>query len=107
MDKSFLKWLNAELIIESFTHRSGSGVPQYAPPITLKAYESGERRVVRNQQGDEVVSDKTFYLNGTAEAAAIKYNDRITLPDTSQPPILALAPFFNEKGQLELLELSI
>lgn len=52
-------------------------------------------KLVRDEQGREVVSNATIWL---ATAPGIGTNDRVTLPDGSQPQILYVARFPDENG---------
>lgn len=80
----------------------------YGADVTYRARVVGRRRVVPDDQGDEVISTHTVYL---ATPAAVGVQDRITLSTGDvystetgalQPPILGVAVFPDDLGRRHL-----
>lgn len=69
------------------------GTPQYAAPVQLPArVEHAPTRIV-TAEGEERLSRARVFLDGTVE---IDLRDRITLPDSTRPAILVVAPMRDE-----------
>jgi len=66
----------------------------------------GQRRMVRNERGQEVVSDWTLYFPGSV-AVAMTTKDRLTLPDGRRPPIISVSPRYDEKGNVDHVEVNL
>ncbi len=107
LDPQIKAWLNQEAIIEPFIKNDGRGKPTYGDARTLACYISGERKMVRDAQGQEVVSMESLFFEGTSEAQAIRSVDRITMPDGKRPPIIAIQPFRGEFGYVKLVEVNV
>jgi hypothetical protein len=76
----------------------------FSAAVTYQAHLSGKRRMVRNSEGQEVVSSQAVYLAG---APAVQPGDRIVLSTDDvgstasgalQPPILAVERLNDEYG---------
>lgn len=89
--------------VESPAGTDGRGGVRYEQPRVLTCYISEERKIVRNMEGVEVVSNTTLYFKPTQ----IDYKDRITLPSGRQPLIISIKPFYGEKQQMDLLEVNL
>ena len=83
----------------------GYGEPTFGPEAVVRARVEGRRRLVRNDQGREVLSSHTVYL---ATAVPIGAHDRITLSTGDvastetgaiQPDILAVGKSPDEHGR--------
>jgi hypothetical protein len=108
MDKQIIKMmLNKKITIEHYASMDGRGKTTYSDPKVLACSISGERKMVRNEQGEEVVSEETLYFNANEDTSAIRHKDRITMPDGRQPPIIAVRPFYGEKGRMDLVEVNL
>lgn len=102
--------LNQQLSVRKPIHRDGRGNVTYGDAQVIPCYLTGQVRMIRTLEGQEVVSSRTIYITGTdAELTeldkvreGVKY--QVTLPDGSQPPILALQPYYNYKGELDYME---
>ncbi len=82
--------------------------PSYAAGVSYQARVSGKRRLVRNDQGDEVISTHQVYFYLTP---AIGAHDRITLSTgdvnstelgARQPKILAVGKHPDDLGRVHL-----
>lgn len=78
--------------------------PLYGAPVTISAHLSGERKMVRDQYGQEVVSAQSAYLQGHP---AVQLGDRVTLSTADvgsteeaqvRPPLLAVERRFDADG---------
>ncbi len=103
MDPVLKGWLNMTVTWEPFVSYSGSGVPTYGTPVQLKCFLEGVRRIVRNREGEEVVSNWTLVLDDL-RVASMKEQDRITLPTGESPPIIRIAPLYDDKGSVDHYE---
>lgn len=108
MDRQIARLLKQEVQVESYSgmDERGNALP-YASLKVLASYISGEAKMVRDVTGKEVVSNITLYFDGTLEVHSISLEDRVTLPDGRQPPIIAIRPYFNEKGQIDVVEVNL
>jgi len=70
-------------------------VASYAAPVSVRCRVVNKTRMARNAQGQEVVSTTTVYIDG---APGIAPADRVTLPDGSTPPIIAVQSFPDDTG---------
>ena len=84
----------------------GYGVISFGTDVSYRARISGKRRIVRNDQGAEVLSTHTVYL---AANPAVGAHDRITLSTGDvnsteagaiQPLILSVGKFPDDLGRL-------
>ena len=85
------------ITLERYLSTDGDGKTTYsATATTHKARLVKKPRLVRNSKGEEVVSTTTIYL---AEQISASINDRITLPDGTQPRILTPGSFSDRNGK--------
>lgn len=73
MDK---RKFDQDVVFESYLRRSGTGEPLYAPAQILKGFSYGKTKTVRDNNGIEVISDKTLLL--VFEDIEPKVQDRVT-----------------------------
>jgi len=113
MDRQLKGLLNHQISVEAFLGVSGTGAPRYGEPVPIPCYITGEIRMVRNLDGDETVSSLTIFLSGTS-AQEVGFDNpregakrRITLPDGSQPPILAISPYYDRRGTLDYVQVNL
>ena len=64
--KSLKSWANLPFTYKPFTGRSGTGTKQYAGAQSGLCYAEGSVKVVSNNEGKEVVSNKQLYVDGTS-----------------------------------------
>jgi hypothetical protein len=65
--------------VEPFTGVSGYGVDQFAAAQTISGFLEASRKLVRNQNGEEVVSEAQFYTD-KANVSLFPANSRVTYP---------------------------
>lgn len=108
MDPQLEKVLKNTISVEKVLTQTSRGGLTYDDPIAIPCYIAGEVKMVRNREGQEVVSTLSVYISGTKSAPlALTHNDRITLPDSRQPPIIAITPYTDEKGSLYATEVNL
>ena len=85
------------------------GQPSFGSDVAYKARVVGKRRLVRNDQGDQVISSHTVYFAATPAVGA---HDRITLSTGDvnstetgalQPPILSVGKFPDDLGRQHVI----
>jgi len=70
--------------VETYTGTTADGVDLYAAAVNVACYAEGQRRVVLNADGEQVVSETTLYAD-PASAATFAPLSRVTvLGDTSR-----------------------
>ncbi len=84
-EDDFLECMVDEVTWEKATGTDANGRPTYGPAKTLQCRVSPKPRKVQNMKGDEVVSSATIYPAGSPD---IQPEDRITLPNGEDPPII-------------------
>ena len=91
--------LTETCLLEAYSGVQDSyGTPQYAAPVQLPArVEYGPTRIV-TAQGEERLSRARVFLDGTV---AIDLRDRLTLPDSTTPALLVVAPMRDETGAID------
>lgn len=91
-------WLDlasATVTHEPFSSRDAYGVPSYAVGVEYSAREVYKNVKVRSFDGHEVVARGVVWVLGTPTVGP---NDRITLSDSTQPPILSVERYSDEGG---------
>lgn len=82
-----------------FSSYDGHGGVTYGKSSTVACYIEMTPKLVRNAQGQEVVSSAQVYLVGSS---SYNIKDKVVLPDGNYPPILSINHFYNDKSTLEL-----
>lgn len=94
--------------VEARSSVDGYGEPTYSTAVSHRARVVGKRRLVRNSQGDEVMSTHQVYFAGQP---AIGAHDRLTLSTgdvnstetgARQPPVLATGIFPDDAGRKQV-----
>lgn len=96
MDAALLDLLRQTVTIEPYTGPDPFGAPGYGPPVEYPARVRREAKMVRASDGEERVSSTVVWLDGAAQVGP---QDRITMPDGSHPPILAVESSPDETGE--------
>lgn len=108
MDSQLNDVLNNKVVIEKVESSDARGGTTYQDPVNVSCYMAGEQKMVRDMQGQEVVSTLSLFISDTDAAKLnLKHTDRITLPDGRQPPIIAIGSFFDERGKLFSIEVNL
>jgi hypothetical protein len=95
IDPELLDLMTETITVEPFAGETGRGVRSYGSASTYQCRIVGKRRMVRDAQGEEIVSTRTIYL-GSAPGVTVR--DRLTLPNGDQPMILSVASTPDEDG---------
>jgi hypothetical protein len=80
-------WLNQQIIQEPFVAYNQNGDKTYGIPVMLACRTEVGIKKITNKEGQEVISTGTTYLD---PSTPVGYNDRLTMPDGSQPRIMRL-----------------
>jgi len=96
------KNMGTTVAVETFSGESGVG-PIYAASANVTCGVSTTRRLVRNADGEEVVSERTLYVASTDEAKFTP-NSRITIA-TLVSTVIAVSPK-EYKGQVTHVEVA-
>lgn len=123
MDRQIRAMLNHQISYEPFIRYDGRGRPEFEKPLTAACYITSDVKMVRNMDGEEVVSSLTIYLSGTdseyiglvtlpqqgfpGTVAQQAHMGRITLPNGRQPPILNVLPYYDYKGSLNYVAVNV
>lgn len=99
-------FLNETVIFEAFVSKDGYGSSTYntANPKTAKVRIEQVRRIVRDANGKEVVSNTMIFVKPTftdGSAVNIGISDRVTLPagyTPAQPPIINVERHNDQDG---------
>jgi hypothetical protein len=73
---------------EPYTGQDGFGAPTYGAAETVKGKWEAVTKQVRTPSGDEATSGDRIFFPGDP---GINYDDRLTLPDGRQPPIMSIS----------------
>ena len=95
----FADWRDYTVTIAQFTSFDKYGEPAYGTGTSTACYIEMSPKLVRNMTGQEVVSSARVYIVGDATITPL---DKVTLVDSSTPPILRVDHFYNDKATLEL-----
>lgn len=99
--------LNQSVIIETFHSLDRYGDCSYNVGVTYPARVERRVRIVRSFKGEEAVSTVSVFLSGEVSAIIdAKGRDRITLPDTTTPVILAIEDGIDGGGNVHYVELA-
>jgi len=95
LERDFLEWFNQTVTIEPFAGVNVYGEPQYGAAVQYSAFVQHRTRLVRDRTGQGIISTAQVYLDGSVN---VGIQDRITLPDGSQPTILSIEALPDETG---------
>lgn len=103
--RDFGSLLRQVIKVAPFTGRDGYGNPTYGTDVVYRGRLVGRRRLVRNDQGEQVVSTQTVYLGSNANLST---KDKVTLTTGDAgsteaalltPPILEVGRYPDETGR--------
>lgn len=80
--------LGHQVVVEAYTGTTGNGVKQYALPETVACLVEPKRRLVRDERGDQIVSETTVYANPPLIAPP---QSRVTLPSGHGTTVIVYA----------------
>ena len=95
LDTEFLDMLTETVAIKPWSSQDEYTEPTYGTSVDYKARVSGKRTLVRNADGQEVVSSKSVYLGQYLDVTT---KAQITLPDATTPPILSVKQSPDDAG---------
>lgn len=95
MDSELLSTLKDTVTVCKRGSINEYGEPQPEAGIVYPARIQRQRKIIRNADGDEIVSSAVVYLNGTIDIDA---SDAIQLEDGSTPLILQVDSSPDENG---------
>jgi hypothetical protein len=102
MRKALKRLLNLKVTVEPYAGMDGTGDYKFSVPKILYCFRDGATRIVRNTNGEEVTSALTLYLDGNGDGLGLK--DRITLSDGKPRFIINIAECYDERGNIDHLE---
>lgn len=73
------------------------GAPSFGTAVSYTALVMQESKLVRAADGREVVSGTQVYI--PSSSASVAEQDRLTLPDGTQPEILRVSVYSDDDGQ--------
>jgi hypothetical protein len=71
--------------------------PTYGADVSHRALVADKLQMVRDRNGEEVVSNTEIYLDGPARPE-LAPESRVTLPTGETPPILSISRYPDEHG---------
>ena len=93
----FLDLMPSTFQIEPYLGRDTYGVASYgSPPATYRGHKSDKTHFIRGPSGEQIVARGTAWL--ATYGAVISVEDRLTLPDGTQPKILDVNGGDDETG---------
>lgn len=108
MDASIKKLMNIPVGWKQFVSQDGAGEKTYNASVTLYCYKHGGERILRNNEGEEQVSRQTLYFNGTdTRVRSLSTQDLITTSDNIDHYILDARPYYDNRGNLDIMEVLI
>lgn len=103
MDPALQTMLVTPVPHAAYTGMDAYGKPSYGAPVTQMARVEFRLRTVVDATGAERMSRARVFLNGTVQ---MDIKDKVTLPDGTTPPILALYEVFEVDGSRSHWEVS-
>lgn len=85
------------VIWRALTGRDDFGKPTYGAGTSLSARVVRKNKLIRDTNGDEVVSSAQAHINGNSDIAP---DDQVELPDGDTPHILSVERFPDETGYI-------
>lgn len=85
--------------VEKSLGKSGYGVDLFDPPVTVQGFLDGTRHLVRNKDGDQVVSESTFY---TYPSNGALFNPAARVTDSVGVVSRVIKTNVNDSGDLDL-----
>jgi hypothetical protein len=86
------------VLIAPRTGQTRFNQPTYGSNVTHKAVVVDQVQMVRDHNGEQVVSNTAVYLDGSPARTELALESRITLPDGKAYPILSISRYPDEHG---------
>lgn len=97
-EADFLNCASTTVTLEQLSTHSDYGAPEYSTtPSTFQAYVEPDQRLVRNNDGQEVMTK--FFVVVMSSSASISTHDRITAAGSTELSIAQVMPRNDEEGQ--------
>lgn len=96
IDRELLELLESTVTIAPVSTRALDGKATYGTAVSYRAHVERRRDMVRNASGEEVMYAGRCLLDGAYPA--VKESARITLPDGSQPSLIAVETTYDGSG---------
>jgi hypothetical protein len=100
----FADWRDYTVTIAQFTSYNKYGEPSFGSGTSTACYIEMSPKLIRDSKGQQVVSSARVYIVGDSSVTPL---DKVTLPDSSSPPILKVDHYYNDVGVLELSVISV
>lgn len=95
MIDEFLDMMPRSVSIQPYTGQNGDGEPTHGAVADYRARVEGRIRYITTVDGSDRVPVRRVYVAATG---GITVKDKITLPDGTSPPIVAVAIVDDEAG---------
>lgn len=93
--------MNIPINIKTWVSTDGAGDKTYDEDIIeADCYIEGKIAVIRNKEGEEVISNQQLYIDGTI---LVDEKDLVVLESGKEYNIEAISAFYDEKGNKDLL----
>jgi hypothetical protein len=99
--------LNQSVTIETFNSIDQNGDTSYNIGVVYKAMVQRRVKLIRTFKAEQAVSTCSVLMDGMISAILDKFGrDRITLPDSTQPLIMAIEDGIDDTGETIYVEVS-
>ena len=95
----FADWLDYTVTYYPWTGYDKYGAPTYGTSSTIYCYRVDTSKLVKNAQGQEVVSSHQLYIAGSVNYDPL---DKFVPNGATYSPTLTVEHFYNDKATLEL-----
>lgn len=97
LEKDFLTLAPQTVTLEPLSTHDVYGAPSFGTSVSYSALVMQESKLVRGSDGREVVSGTQVYIPSSSATASEQ--DRLTLPDGSQPELIRVSVYSDDDGQ--------
>jgi hypothetical protein len=104
-------WVH-RLTVQPYLGTKGSGVPIYADAVDVEGFLERKRRLVRGADGNQIISESTFYAPTTASSALLARSQVVLsarqdetgtwVTLTGEKPTTVISAGVNDSGPLDL-----
>ncbi len=99
MEYELKQLLNDTVLYKRFLSQSGTGSKSFHYPVSIKCYIEDRIEMVRDANGEEVISKTKLYMNGDAVTEQITTKDYFVF-DGKDTPIINRSKYNDDKGNL-------
>jgi len=104
MDITLKSWMKQVIQVRAHQTQDGAGDPTLGASIDLYCYSyGGGSRLVRNKNGEEIICTKILCMDGTS---LIHLKDFVYI-DSHRYPIISIVPYYDDLGNIEIVEVFI